>query len=58
MTSGYLGVYPSNLPIGIVFDDNQDFSRVALFEDINGLSFVRLLDLGITENLLKLEETP
>ena len=58
MTSGYLGVYPSNLPIGVVSDDNQDFSRVALFEDINGLSFVRLLDLGITENLLKLEETP
>ena len=58
MTSGYLGVYPSNLPIGVVYNDNQEISRVALFEDINTLTFIRMLDLGITEKLLKLDEEP
>ena len=58
MTSGYLGVYPSNLPIGVVNDDSQEILRVALFEDINTLTFIRLLDLGITEKLLKLDEQP
>ena len=53
MSSGYLGVFPSNLPIGVVFDDNQEIIRVALFEDTNSLTYVRLLNLGITENLLK-----
>lgn len=56
MTSGYLGVFPSNLPIGVVFDDNQEIIRVALFEDTNSLTYVRLVNLGITENLLKLDE--
>ncbi len=51
-SSGYMGIYPSNLPIGRVDQENENAPRVLLFENINGLTFVRLIDFGLTENLL------
>ena len=53
LSSGYMGVYPSNLPIGQVEQEDEYTPRVALFENINVLTFVRLVDFGLNENLLK-----
>ena len=52
-SSGYMGVYPANLPIGKVQQEDEYMPRVILFEDINPLTFIRLIDFGLNENLLK-----
>lgn len=56
ISSGYMGVYPSNLPIGEVDQEDEYSPRVVLFENINALTFVRLIDFGLNENLLKQDE--
>ena len=59
LSSGYMGVYPSNLPIGKVEQEDEYAPRVLLFENINKLTFVRLIDFGLNENLLKQDtQTP
>lgn len=53
LTSGYMGVYPSGLSVGLVrsVDDNE--IDVSLFEDGENLEFVRLVDFGLADVLLK-----
>lgn len=46
MTSGYLGVYPTGLSVGIVGSINEDEISVDLFETGEKLNFVRLVDFG------------
>ncbi len=53
VSSGYMGVYPSNLPIGRIYQEDEFTPNVVLFENVNVLSFVRLIDFGLDENLLK-----
>ncbi len=53
MTSGYVGVYPSGLTIGTLESVQEGEVRVNLFENGDGLFFVRLVDFGISSPLLK-----
>ncbi|MBP5344524.1 MAG: rod shape-determining protein MreC [Alphaproteobacteria bacterium] len=46
VTSGYLGVYPSGLSVGLVGDIVDDDIQVDLFETGEKLNFVRLFDFG------------
>ena len=46
VTSGYLGVYPSGLSVGVVGQMNEDEIQVNLFENGEKLNFVRLFDFG------------
>ena len=56
MTSGYVGVYPSGLVIGMVDEVEEGEVRVLSFENGEHLSFVRLVDFAISGPLLKEEE--
>jgi len=53
LTSGYMGVYPSGLNIGIVRKVDEDDIEVDLFESGERLEFVRLVDFGLMDVLLK-----
>ena len=53
MTSGYIGVYPSGLMIGVVDDVQGGEARVHLFENGEKLFFVRLVDFSLAKPLLK-----
>ncbi len=55
LTSGYMGVYPSGLSVGLVHTVGENEIDVALFEDGEGLEFVRLVDFGLSDVLLKTE---
>jgi len=46
VTSGYLGVYPSGLSVGVVGQMDEDEIQVNLFENGEKLNFVRLFDFG------------
>lgn len=46
MTSGYLGVYPTGLSVGVVGSMDEDEISVDLFETGDKLNFVRLVDFG------------
>ena len=52
LTSGYMGVYPSGLNIGVVHKVTDDEIEVELFEDGEGLEFIRLIDFGLLDVLL------
>ena len=56
ITSGYVGVYPSGLTIGIVDEVQEDEVRVQPFENGEKLFYVRLVDFKIATSLLKEEE--
>jgi len=53
LTSGYMGVYPSGLNVGIVASVQEDKISVELFESGEQLTFVRLVDFGLGGNLLQ-----
>ena len=53
LTSGYMGVYPSGLNIGIVRTASENEIDVELFENGEELEFVRLIDFGLSDALLK-----
>jgi len=53
LTSGYMGVYPSGLSIGVVHSVSENDVDVDLFESGEGLEFVRLIDFGLSDALLK-----
>ena len=55
LTSGYMGGYPSGLNVGVVREIREDEIVVDLFEDGEGLEFVRLVDFGLADILLKTE---
>ncbi len=57
LTSGDIGVYPAGLNIGVVHHVENDEIDVNLFEDGEGLEFVRLVDFGLTDVLLKTDCT-
>ena len=46
VTSGYLGVYPSGLSVGLVGNIDDSDVQVDLFETGEKLNFVRLFDFG------------
>jgi len=56
MTSGYAGVYPAGLVIGTVNEVHEDEVRVQPFENGERLFYVRLVDFGISNSLLKEKE--
>lgn len=53
LTSGYMGVYPSGLSIGVIHSATENEVDVDLFESGEGLEFVRLIDFGMADVLLK-----
>ena len=53
LTSGYMGGYPAGLTIGLVRKVEKDEIDVDLFENGEGLEFVRLVDFGLSDVLLK-----
>ena len=53
LTSGYLGVYPSGLSVGLVRSIKENEIDVELFEQGESLEFVRLVDFGLSDVLLK-----
>ena len=53
LTSGYMGVYPSGLSVGLVHSVSENEIDVDLFESGEGLEFVRLVDFGLADALLK-----
>ena len=53
LTSGYMGVYPSGLNIGVVRSVIENEIDVDLLELGEGLEFVRLVDFGLSDVLLK-----
>ena len=53
LSSGYLGVYPTGLNVGIIASKNDEDIVVDLFETGEQLSFVRLVDFGLGDVLLK-----
>ena len=53
LTSGYMGVYPAGLNIGIVNHVTEAEMTVDLFETGENLEFVRLIDFGLSDVLLK-----
>ena len=53
LTSGYMGVYPAGLNIGIVHRIENGEIDVDLFENGEGLEFVQLVDFGLLDVLLK-----
>ncbi len=55
LTSGQVGVYPSGLAVGVVAAVKQGDIYVDLFESGEGLEFVRLVDFGLSDVLLKTE---
>lgn len=55
LTSGYMGVYPAGLNVGVVSQVDNDEIAVDLFEEGEGLEFVRLVDFGLLDVLLKTE---
>ena len=52
VTSGDGGIFPYGLPIGKVFTDNGTH-KVKPFADINRVTFVRILDMPASPNLIK-----
>lgn len=56
LTSGYLGVYPAGLSVGLVRRVEENEIEVDLFENGEGLEFVRLVDFGLLDVLLKSDE--
>ena len=56
MTSGYVGVYPAGLVIGVVDKVQEDEVRVVPLENGEGLFFVRLIDFSLSSPLLKEDE--
>ena len=55
LTSGYMGVYPSGLSIGLVHNIDEDDVSVELFESGDNLDFVQLVDFGLSEVLIDKE---
>ena len=55
VTSGYLGVYPSGLSVGLVGNIDESDIHVDLFETGAKLNFVRLFDFGGREVLIQNE---
>ena len=55
VTSGYLGVYPSGLSVGLVGDIDESDIQVDLFETGEKLNFVRLYDFGAKDILIQNE---
>ncbi len=53
LTSGYMGIYPSGLSVGVVASVQEDKISVDLFESGEQLTFVRLVDFGLGSNLLQ-----
>jgi len=53
LTSGYMGVYPSGLSVGVIHSVTENEVDVDLFESGEGLEFVRLIDFGLSDVLLK-----
>ncbi|MBQ4472242.1 MAG: rod shape-determining protein MreC [Alphaproteobacteria bacterium] len=52
LTSGYMGVYPSGLGVGIVLEADEEDIEVELFETGENLEFVHLVDFGLGDVLL------
>lgn len=55
LTSGYMGGYPSGLNVGVVRSVTADEIDVDLFENGEQLEFVRLIDFGLADALLKID---
>ncbi len=47
VTSGYGGVFPPGLPVGLVNSVGEDGVRIAPYVDVSQLEFVRLMDFGL-----------
>lgn len=47
VTSGYGGVFPPGLPVGLVNSVGEDGVRIAPYVNVGQLEFVRLLDFGL-----------
>lgn len=52
MTSGHVGLYPAGLGVGVVSRIDNGEIRIALFENNPNLTFVRLVDFGLSDVLL------
>ena len=50
-----MGVFPAGLSVGLVRKVDNDEVEVDLFENGEGLEFVRLVDFGLSDVLLKTE---
>jgi len=53
VTSGYLGVYPSGLSVGLVGSIDESDIQINLFETGEKLNFVRLFDFGAKDVLIQ-----
>ena len=60
VTSGMAGVFPSDLPVGVVHSVADGVVKVKLFFNRNRLEIVRIVNYGISGNILnvKCETTP
>ena len=54
VTSGVAGVFPAGLPVGIISRIGEDEIDVETITDIPQLEYVRIVDYGIYEDVVKL----
>ena len=55
LTSGYMGVYPAGLNVGLIRHVSEEEVDVDLFETGEQVEFVQLVDFGLSDSLLKNE---
>ena len=56
VTSGVAGVFPTGLPIGVVSKITKDAIAVETISDIERLEYVKIVDYGVYDGMLKLNQ--
>lgn len=56
VTSGVAGVFPTGLPIGVVSKITKDAISVETISDIERLEYVKIVDYGVYDGMLKLNQ--
>lgn len=56
MTSGYMGGYPANLPLGTVKFIHENEAVVSLFENGRNISVIKLIDFGLSKSVFLKDE--
>ncbi len=57
VTSGVAGVFPVGLPIGVVKTIDEDEIEIIPINDIERLEFVKIVDYGIFQDMVKMSQT-
>lgn len=56
VTSGVAGVFPTGLPIGVISKITKDAIAVETISDIERLEYVKIVDYGVYDGMLKLNQ--